>query len=186
MVLLVTATSAGVTMAQVDNGSGADKAKMSVSDVFLFGTQTPVQPASSTLNRNKNSVEATVHTYGLVPDHVYTMWWAVFNDPKHCTAIPCGMSDLSIPKVKGSVLWATGRVADARGQATFNAHLVASNPEGQVVLGPGLLKPKKAEVHLLIRHHNEVGANGATLQDQLTMLLAGCPCTNVQAAIHLP
>jgi len=43
-----------------------------------------------------------------------------------------------------------------------------------------------ADFHQVVRHHNEVGANGATLLDQLTTLNAGCvgDCVDVQGAIH--
>jgi hypothetical protein len=60
-------------VAQVDVGNGAATAKVSVSDVFLFGTQSPVVPATSTLTRSTRAVSATVHTSQLIPEHVYTL-----------------------------------------------------------------------------------------------------------------
>lgn len=175
-------------LGQVNSGNQAANAAASVSDVFFFGTQTPVQPASSTLTRTARDVSVTINTSDLTPDNVYTIWWVLFNHPEHCATIPCSAADLGTPAVMASVLWATGRVADSHGQATFTAHLVPGAPEGRVLFGPGLINPKRAEVHNVVRCHNAVGANEATLEEQLTTINAGCvgPCVDVQAAIHLP
>ena len=187
-VFLVSLLGSGLATGQVNDQNEVKNARSSASDVFLFGTQTPIVPASSTLTRTVRGGSMTVSTSGLIPDNVYTNWWLVFNHPEHCGATPCGLSDFANSKVQGSVLWATGRVADGQGQATFDAHLAPSAPEGVVLFGPGLINPLTAEVHIAVRWHGAIGANGDSLQDQLTMINGGCAvaCTNVQVAIHLP
>jgi len=174
--------------AQVNAGNAAATAEMSVSDVFPFGdTTTTIRAASSRLVRTSHSVSVTVSTRGLVPAHVYTMWWIIFADPVFCATTPCGLGDLGNPNVEATVSWATGRVADGRGQAIFTAHLVPGNPEGFVAFGTVAFNPLVAELHQVIRDHNEIGAEGATLLQQLTTLNAGCvgDCVDVQAAIHI-
>ncbi len=161
---------------------------MSVSDVFPFGdTTTTIPAASSTLTRTSHAVSVTVSTRGLVPGNVYTIWWIIFAKPVFCAAATCGGADLGNPNVQGSVVWATGRVADAQGQAIFTAHLVPGNPEGFVAFGSVAFNTRVAELHQVVRDHNEIGAEGATLLEQLTTLNAGCigACVDVQAAIHL-
>lgn len=174
--------------AQVDAGNQAAAAKASVSDVFHMGTQIPVKPASSALTRSTLAVSVSVNTSGLTPGNAYTLWLVVFNQPQHCASVPCSAADIPNPAVQASVFWGTGRVADEWGQAVFTAHAVPGAPEGVLLFGPHLVNPLKAEVHTVVRNHGAVGANGSSLQDQLTMLNAGCigPCVDVQAAIHLP
>ena len=173
--------------AQLNAGNDATNASMSVSDVFPFGNLAATIPAaSSTLVRTSHAVSVTISTRGLVPGHVYTIWWIIFAKPVFCAAATCSGADLANPNVQGTVAWATGRVADDRGQAVFSAHLVPGNPEGFVVFGTTAFNPLVAEIHQVIRHHNEVGANGSSLLGQLTTLNDGCvgECVDVQAAIH--
>ncbi len=173
--------------AQVNAGNDAATAQMSVSDVFPFGdTTTTIPAASSRLVRTSHSVSVTVSTRGLIPGNVYTIWWIIFAKPVFCAAATCGLADLGNPNVQASVVWATGRVADAQGQAIFTAHLVPGNPEGPVLVGNAAFNPLVADLHQVVRDHNEIGANGATLLQQLTTLNAGCvgACVDVQAAIH--
>ncbi len=173
--------------AQVNIGNDAAVAELSVADVFLFGTSAPVAAASSTMIRTSHGVAMTLSTRGLQAGHVYTIWWVIFGEPQFCATIPCTGADLANPAVMGSVAWATGDVADGWGFASFAAHLVPGAPEGVVVAGNAAFNTRIAELHLVVRHHNEVGANGAILLQQLTTLNAGCvgPCIDVQAAIHL-
>lgn len=133
-------------------------------------------------------MSVTVNTSSLTPGNAYTMWLVVFNEPQHCASVPCSAADIPNPAVQASVFCGAGRVADDWGQAVFTAHSVPGAPEGVVLRGPHLVKPLKAEVHTVVRDHGAVGANGASLQDQLTTINAGCigPCVDVQAAIHLP
>lgn len=150
--------------------------------------------SSSVLIRNRNGVWYYITTVGLVPNGPYTNWWVIFNHPEFCSAPGCGAKDFpqngGNPNVQASVLWATGRVADANGQGTFSAHLTADgSAPGEVRFGPALLNPR-AEIHIVVRSHGQASTDPATLQLQLTTFGGGCstsnPCMDQQAVQHFP
>src|SRR6516225_2444155 len=134
--------------------------------------------SSSVLIRNQNGVWYYITTVGLVPNGPYTNWWVIFNHPEFCSAGGCGMKDFpqngGDPNVQASVLWATGRVADANGHATFSANLTADGTvPGFVIFGPGLLNPR-AEIHIIVRSHGAASTDPKVLENQLTTPKGGC------------
>lgn len=148
--------------------------------------------SSSVLIRNRSGVWYYITTTGLLPGGAYTNWWVIFNHPEFCSAGGCGMKDFpqngGDPNVQASVLWATGRVADANGHATFSANLSADGTvPGFVIFGPGLLNPR-AEIHIIVRSHGPA-LTGADLEKQLTTPKGGCtknpqPCPVDQQAVQ--
>jgi hypothetical protein len=153
--------------------------------------------SSSVLIRNRNGVWYYITTIGLVPNGPYTNWWVIFNHPEFCSAPECGAKDFpqngGDPNVQASVLWATGRVADANGHATFSANLTADGAvPGFVIFGPGLLNPR-AEIHIIVRSHGAASTDPKVLEAQLTTPKGGCttanplPCpVDQQAVQHFP
>lgn len=124
----------------------------------------------STLLRFSNRVQAVIRTSDLDPGAAMTVWWRIYNRPRHC-AIPyaCELSDLSNPMVDGSQLHATAFVAeDARGSAIVVATLYRTARKAQggqrfdeslsepYLSGRGLQRPTNAEVELLIASHGAV------------------------------
>jgi hypothetical protein len=143
------------------------------------------------LVRTKDGVGATLHTFGLVPGNAYTLWLAIFNNPKECATNPCSAADLPNPDVQGVVLWGTGQIAGEDGTADFGTFRAVGDTSGQSGLGTvmALEKPLKAEVHLTVRSHGPADLDPAVLQAQLTTFNGGCPpnmCVTVQGAPHLP
>ncbi|MEM7023627.1 MAG: hypothetical protein AAF637_13700 [Pseudomonadota bacterium] len=147
---------------------------------------------TSTLIRSRDGASFTLDTRHLRKNAPYTIWWVVFNKPQACEEpYACGAVDLDNPAVETGLFWATGRLADRHGQATFAAEIdVGELPteEGQlphpVAVNP-LTDPKRAEIHLVVRGHGR--KRGAHLEAQLTTLNGGCPpndCGNVQFSIH--
>src|SRR5918996_3116321 len=116
---------------------GQAEAQTSKADVLTFtdpdGTLIPVDErevvGSATLKRRDIGLEIEVHTTDLGAGNAYTNWWIVFNNPEACED-GCGADDLPRAGVEASVLHATGRVADAGGEATFRAFL----PVGLILL----------------------------------------------------
>lgn len=121
----------------------------------------------STMLRNENRINAVIRTSDLDPGAAMTVWWRIYNRPRHC-AVPyaCEMSDLSNPNVDGSQLHATAFVVgNAAGTATVIASLyrTAAKAQGGEVFsesltegflnGPGLRRPMDAEVELLFASH---------------------------------
>ncbi len=198
-VVLVCATVlCAILYAQGLDGRQSANSSNSFSSLHLFpptATNT-IANSSSVLIRNQNGVWYYITTVGLVPNGPYTNWWVVFNHPEFCSAGGCGMKDFpqngGNPNVQASVLWATGRVADANGHATFSANLTADGTvPGFVIFGPGLLNPR-AEIHIIVRSHGAASSDPAVLQAQLTTPKGGCtnnplPCPVDQLAVqHFP
>ena len=117
-----------------------------------------------------------MHTTELGPGNAYTIWWIIFNNPGACAA-GCAGPDLGNPLVEGSVMNATGRVADSDGNAWFSAFLPAgfmhtnpSNGDLRQVFGPGLQNVNGAEIHIVIRCHGP--STGSV--EQISTLLGDC------------
>jgi hypothetical protein len=129
-----------------------------------------------------------VHAFGLVPGNVYTLWVAVFNNPKGCATTPCSPADFSNPAAQGALFFGTGQIAGDDGTVDFGAFRAVGDPSGKSEgTAEALEKPFKAEIHLAIRSHGPVIPG--MLSDQLSTFNGGCPpntCMTVQFAPHQP
>jgi hypothetical protein len=184
----------GITLTALLSGSVmAAPAGISVVDVhYLDPGNTMVYDASSKLVRTNKGVSMTIDTNGLYAG-AYTVWWIIFNDPSACVhPIPaigamCGGEDLEYdPAVYPSVGYATGNVVDEDGEGGFAAHLKMGDTRG-LLFGPGLLYPRHAEIHLIVRHHGEVIPS--MMPAQIMTVDGGCGvnfCMDVQGAAHSP
>ncbi len=161
------------------------------------GKSGPIANSSSVLIRNANGVAYTTSTTGLLAGGAYTVWWVIFNNPEFCSPPGCAAKDFppnGDPRVQASVLWASGRVVDGRGQGNFSSHLAArgvSAAPGQILFGPALLDAFGAEIHLVVRSHGPASMNPVVLNAQLTTFGGNCsiipnPCQDQQAAQHFP
>lgn len=202
--LVLSALVAAPAFAAANDGNRANNARVSVSNMYVVGTtpafSVPILGGSSTLWRTwrtNGAVSLAIQGAGLTPGDVYTVWWAIFNHPEFCTAPGCAPKDFpqngGDPGVQASLGWATGRVADEFGQASFAAHLVSGEGfPGQVLFGPGLLNARGAEIHAVVRSHGPAAAlTSAQLEAALTTELGGCApnngpntCANKQVARH--
>lgn len=179
--------------------AGQAEARTSLADVLTMGDERDVGDAR--LQRRRDGIAFDVHATELTSGAAYTVWWIVFNRPGNCAG-ECDGDDLGLAAVEGSVLYATGRVADGFGSAWFTAFL----PKGLVRLnrtetgrerhrlGPGLQNVRGAEIHLVIRSHGPA-LGGAALVEQLATFNGGCvnpadgsdpeddPCEDVQFVV---
>ena len=155
------------------------------------------QLGTSTLTRRHGKVGVHVDTQ-LATGDGYTLWVVVFNYPEHCASAPCSSADMPFgsgdPRVQASLLYLTGHFA---GAGIFQAELLKS-PSGligrELLWGPGLLKPRSAEIHLVVRNHGP--AIPSLTMAQITSFSGGCEeppaegeagprCTNTQFAVHV-
>ena len=186
--------------AQADGEPQHAAVRTSISAVQVFsptGDGALIQGAGSELIRSKDAVFMTFHTQGLTPGTVATAWWVVFNNPKACATSPCRVADLlNNPYSQPSLLYAAGRIVGADGALDMGAFLAVGDTTGSAsvpvppfpAVNPGLLDPKNAEVHVVIRSHG-AALMGNLLTAQLTNFNGGCPpnmCANVQASVHQP
>ncbi|MFC1748308.1 hypothetical protein ACFL2V_05825 [Pseudomonadota bacterium] len=154
---------------------------------------------ASFLTRDKKSIKMEGFTTNLEPNSTYTIWWVIYNKPELCVdgngmfdEVGCGKDEVLDPELaeitKSSMLWGGGFISDAQGNAHFSAELYKKNPLGEVPMGPGLLKPKTAEVHFLIRSHGEMKVG--MVKEQVSTMMANCmpmgdhACSNIQGSVH--
>lgn len=180
----------------IAQSSTSGNVKTSIEKVKVFGTTTVIHYAGASLSRNNDGVFSTISTAGLTPGTVVTFWWAIFNNPKYCAAELCAPPDLNNPDVEGSLQYGGGAIVGAGGRADFSGYLAVGDNTGYFLLpqfpnmpnpAPGVINPKSAEIHLVIRTHGVASADPATLNLQLTTFTGGCvgmpsPCANIQAA----
>lgn len=141
----------------------------------------------STLLRYRNRINAVIRTSDLDPGAAMTVWWRIYNRPRHCAVrFSCEMSDLSNPDVDGSQLHATAFVVgNADGTATVIASLyrTAATAQGGETFseslaegflnGRGLRRPMNAEIELLFASHGALadpimGGEQAALEQLLS------------------
>lgn len=140
-----------------------------------------------------------------------TAWWVIFNDPGACDSeAPDGGACLIIPVVDpplvddlldsdGCVIHGTGATVGRGGRVRLVASLYTTALDAQdnpCVLGDaGLIDPLGAEVHLVVRSHEERLESSDLFLDQLTHFNGGCAggpedgpniCADLQAAFHAP
>lgn len=185
--------------------------EVSTSPVQLFADASEVEGAWSRLVRYENGVGATVHSSGLPPGDVVTVWWVIFNDPSKCSDDACGEDDIflfddagemvmtdegpqlnmeQIEATQNSVLGATGNLIPESGEGHFSAWLGVGDVPG-ILWGPALLDPAGAEIHLVLRSHGPMVAD--VFDDQISSFNGGCadewpnePCQDLQFAMHKP
>jgi hypothetical protein len=190
---------AAAHLALADGSHKPKRPFVTVSDMLVFPSGPPVVGVSI-MTRDETGVDATVSTTGLSPASAYSWWWVVFNRPQFCVG-GCGLDDLPVgttpvsngdPRVRASLLWGAGFVADDTGAANTAARLERGAPPGEVRFGPGLSNLKKSEIHVVLRSHGE--AIAGEIAGQISSFDGGCTpeeitagqCTNanVQAAAH--
>ncbi len=177
-----------------------------------FADASVIDQAEAQLDRMEHGIAMTVKTNGLTPGDAVTMWWVVFNDPGACSSGECGEDDIfnldpdgnfienadgtapmnmdGIEAAKISILRADGKIIDKGGAAEFRGHLPVGDTT-EAVLGPGLLDPSGAEVHAVIRSHQQVKPGMSDMM--VNSMNGGCdetwpnePCEDLQFAVFKP
>lgn len=179
--------------------------------VHHFNLEDPaaVDGAFARLSRFDNGVTTVLSTSELTPGEVYTLWWVIFNEPENCTGGACDADDIFILEDGGiprdadgnrlmnmdtlmaanvSIQHAAG-VYSSDGSMHTSASLGLGDAPG-IVMGPGLLDPYKAEIHLVVRTHGPIQEDA--FADQISTFGGGCdpmdaaPCDDLQFAVFLP
>lgn len=156
--------------------------------VRVMATQAVIPASGSMLVRTNNGVFMTLTTQGLVPGTVATVWFAIFNTPAACATNPCTPVDLDNPATHGGLFNNGGRIVGADGSATFGGFRAIGDETGRERGTRGLILPRTAEIHLVVRTHGPAILNDPmVLSQQLSMFNGGCPpntCTTIQASVH--
>lgn len=175
--------------------------KTSIKKVSNFAGTAVIPAAGSTVARNNDGAYWNISTSSLPVGEVVTLWVAIFNNPSFCdqTVPGCTPSDMNNPAVNGSLQYAGGAIVGVNGRADFSGYLAVGDNTGFYLLpmfpnmpnpAPGLVNPKGADIHLVIRKHGPASSDPAILQEQLSTFTGGCSvmgaCANIQASIHEP
>lgn len=131
----------------------ADAAPQDKVDLIDASSGEPVTGGFSMLDRAEDGIATKIRTRD-VGGHAYTLWYAIFNAPQHCSGGVCGEDDVfafdpgnpdfpfnrpQIEATRLSVLWAkAGAVANPAGRLSLEGGLsVGEIPDGpgQVVIG---------------------------------------------------
>jgi hypothetical protein len=132
-----------------------------------------VTVGNAQLVRNDNGITCIIHTSGLVPGDVYSVWWVI--------------------PTEALIFNATGAIAASDGTATFAGH-ASTGPIGpvdeSVVLSNGdgsFDSPRTDTIMVIVRHHGP--PIPGIINQQMGTFNTGCGaggCKNVQAATFLP
>jgi hypothetical protein len=183
---LLLSLTVGVGIANVAEASGAmtgtsPVAAIGPGHVFLSW----VPGASSTLVRTSNGISVSLQTSGLPAGHAVTLWMLIFNNPGACGAGGCDETrgDLNVPAVQGSVQHVTGHIVGST--ATF-AGRISVGDAANAFVGPGLLNPYGAEVHLIVRDHGEMLPGSLVEQfNSNSPTFCNVACFDLQKSVHL-
>lgn len=172
------------------HSSRADRGATASFRPLIALTGGAVVPGGGTmLIRDPDFAFATVHASGLVPGEAVTAWFGIFNNPRSCATRPCSVADFANPAVQGSRVNLGGRIVGLDGAASFSEFRAVGDTT-RAFDGPGLLNPRRAEIHLVVRTHGPAALNNAEmLRQQLGMFNGGCPpnaCVNLQVSVHQP
>ncbi len=162
--------------------------QVSVADVAIFPAGATVAGASI-LTRYNTYVDGTISTSGLTPNGAYSFWIVVFNNPEFCVGgcqgddfppdgLPAGTGD---PRVRASVLWGGGFIANGAGAAQVEFHLDRGRAPGEVRFGPRLRRPRHADIHIVLRSHGPAVAGEAA--DQIGRFDGGCTPEEIAMAM---
>ncbi len=168
-----------------------------------------IEGTEAALLRMDNGVSVTVDTVDLKAGDAVTMWWVVFNEPQKCSDGECGENDVfnlddkedfvlnddgsppfnqaGIEAAQISINYADGHVIDEGGAAKFGGQLPVGDTT-RADIGPGLLDPMKAEIHIVLRSHQQ--AIPGQVDEMIYTVNGGCaaefpnlPCEDVQFSV---
>jgi hypothetical protein len=138
------------------------------------GKQGPVADgAVGKLTRSDSGISFEIATESLEPNHAYTIWLAMINEPAACPKQPCVAPDmLQNPATDSQVVFGAGAVADANGKATFKGEAKMGPIANGWVPGGELKKPLTAQVQLVVNSHGPVIEG--YMPDMIQTYRAGC------------
>ncbi len=208
----LTAVSAGLALTLFAGVSAVAGEASQKTTVHNFEDASVIDGANATLMRMDSGVYMTIDTVGLTPGHAVTAWFVVFNKPDNCSGGECGEDDIfnldadgkfilpadgsppmnmdGIESANISVLRLDGLIIDTDGKANYRGHLPL-NDASEAIFGAGLVDAHKAEIHAVIRDHQEPKPGMAN--EMVNSMNGGCsenwpndPCVDLQFAVFKP
>lgn len=179
----VIAASGGALALAVIGASAAAGQPAGTTPLYHLATGAQAAESGARITRTDSGIAFSIRTTGLAPRHADTVWVMVFNHPEHCRYSPrpgfrCGIGDLGVvpgveadPRVEPSVLYGAGNVVGSAGRAGFGGHLTRNDTDG-ALFGPGVTRPRDAEIQFRIRDHGR--AIPGLVDEQTHTFNGGC------------
>lgn len=213
VLLILILVSLSVFAVSAQDTDELEESIVSVANVLWMDDLKVIENGEAVLTRMKHGLSVTFTTAELDPNHVYTLWWIIMDEPENCTNNTCSFDDIFLMDEDGryildedelrqpnfvqrelvmiSNLSGHGTIGLEDGTAVFRAHLPIGDLSGANLFGPGLHNPMSAEVHIIIRTHGP--AIPEILAEQLMEPWGGCPdrldrspCEDIQVAFFYP
>lgn len=175
-------------LAACSSDDDANPAKTTTASIVTF--EGMEEKGSSTLTRTDGRISYDLSTTGLEPGTANTLWVVIFNRPEYCDG-DCDDADLANPDVMADVVFGgSGQVVGSSGEATFSGSRKVGDNSGSI-LGEwmdlpenGLMDPRGAEIHFVIRNHGPV-IEGLE-QEMISTFNAGCGPVAMEGAPDVP
>lgn len=172
---------------------------LEISDFYRFNSDEKVNGATILVRDfNNNVIDASFSIADLDPNSVYSIWLAVFNNPRYCSDDDCGLDDIpgvnpaADPRVHPSVFYGGGFIADdgGNGHATFK--IVPGRTSRELFGGTknyGLERVWGPHIHVVLRTHGPAVTGSVAHQMGTASGTCNTPsgmCENVFASFHPP
>lgn len=140
------------------------------------------------LTRSAAGLGADIEADGLTSGYAYSVWWAVFDNPRGCDG-PCDPSDLrNVRSAQGSLVNGSGFVGTGS-TVHHQTWLARHDPEGKSVEAgdpSGVDNTYTSEIHIVLRNHGPAETDPANLALQVGTFGLFCnPPGCVNAAISM-
>lgn len=148
--------SIALAIAGLTHGSEAEELPMSW--VPPSGMQPgPIDGTEALLHKSSAGIAAELHTRGLTPGHVVTLWVVAIQNPDLCAANPCTPVEAMGEGVRMNTVAINGggAVVDADGMVQISSFLPSGEVDGNM-FDSSLETPEETEVHLVLHDHGPI------------------------------
>lgn len=173
------ALAGGVALAIAGFAFGAQAETLPMSWVPPSGMQPgPIDGTEAFLHKSSSGIAAQLHTSGLTPGHVVTLWVVAIQNPDLCAANPCTPVEAMGEGVRMNTVAINGggAVVDADGMVRISSFLPSGEVEGNM-FDSSLETPEGAEVHLVLHDHGPIISGEEA--DMLGSYRGGCTDASV-------
>jgi hypothetical protein len=185
--------------ALADHRSAIVYESLEISDFYVFNSDQKVDGATIlTRDYNNNVIDVSLSIAALDPDTVYSIWVAVFNNPRFCSNDDCGLDDIpgvnpaADARVHPSVFYGGGFIADGGGNGHATFKIVPGRTARELFGGTknyGLERVFGPDIHIVLRTHGHPVTGSVAKQlgtaSSTCNTLSGM-CQNAFASFHPP
>lgn len=133
----------------------------------------PIEGTEALLHKSSAGIAAQLHSQGLTPGHVVTLWVVAIQNPDLCAANPCTPVEAMGEGVRMNTVAINGggAVVDTDGMVRISSFLPSGAVAGNMFAST-LEAPEGSEVHLVLHDHGPIIAGEEA--DMLGSYRGGC------------